>query len=129
MSALDYFENEVDEQGLFAMKKMHACNLLIFVATAPPTFTAHPSSVMVNVERNSMDVTLACEVDGATSYEWERQDGTIPSSATGVNTDTLTLVDLQQCDTGNYRCVASNDDNLSTPSKYAKITITGLLAF
>jgi len=82
---------------------------------------------MVNVERNSKGVTLACEVDGATSYEWERQDGAIPSSAIGVNSDTLTLVDLQQCDTGNYRCVASNDDNLSTPSKYAKITIKGLL--
>jgi len=94
-----------------------------------PKFITHPSDVTVNVESNTMSVSLTCETDGATSYEWERDDGTMPSGATGVYTDTLTLVNLQPCDTGNYRCVASNENNVSSPSKYAKITIKGLLLF
>lgn len=52
----------------------------------------------------------------------------MPTGATGVDTNTLTLVALKSQDAGSYRCVASNEVNSSTTTKYATIAITGLLS-
>ena len=68
------------------------------------------------------NLSLTCETDGVTSYNWERQNGSIPSGATGVNTNTLTITNLQPEDAGNYRCVASNYCG-SNSSKYAMIKV------
>ena len=68
--------------------------------------------------------SLTCEADGATSFIWERQSGSIPSGAIGVNTNTLTIINLQPEDAGNYRCVAINGDR-SSKSNYATLSING----
>ena len=60
---------------------------------------------------------------GATYY-WERQNGGIPSGSQGVDSKTLTLVNLTPQDSGNYRCVVSDGINKSF-SNYAKITVNG----
>ena len=80
---------------------------------------------MLNLESNNKNFTLTCEADGASSYYWERQHGSIPSSAAGVNTSNLTIVNIQINDTGYYRCVAINDIGI-TESEYAKLTVTGM---
>ena len=86
----------------------------------------HPSSQVVRLSSyKNQNLSLICEADGATSYNWEAQSGSIPSGAIGVNTNTLTIINLQPEDAGNYRCVATNDcDNTYSYSKYAAITIT-----
>ena len=71
---------------------------------------------------NFTNHTLTCEVDGASSYNWERQNDVIPSDSTGVNTNTLTLINLQPEDAGNYRCVVTNATG-SSKSNYAVVTI------
>ena len=73
-----------------------------------------------------MNATLTCEADGATSYYWERQGarGSIPSGAIGVNTNTLTIINLQSEDAGNYRCVATNGSGRIN-SNYAAISVRG----
>ena len=78
------------------------------------------------MKNNFTNVSLTCEADGASSYKWERQHGSIPSSAIGVNTSNLTIVNLQLKDAGYYRCVAINGSG-STESEYAKLTLTGII--
>ena len=73
---------------------------------------------------NYTNLTLTCEADGASSYIWERQNGITPSDSTGVNTSTLTLINLHPEDYGNYRCVATNASG-SSESTYAVIIISG----
>ena len=69
-------------------------------------------------------LSLTCQAAGVTSYYWERQNGGIPSGATGVDSKTLTLVNLTPEDAGNYRCVVSDGINKSF-SDYATIIVNG----
>ena len=79
---------------------------------------------MITLLSNYTNVSLTCEAHGTSSYNWERQNGVIPSDSTGVNTNTLTLINLQPEDAGNYRCVATDADG-STQSNYAAVAISG----
>ena len=67
-----------------------------------------------------MSVVLSCEANGASSYSWERLNGYIQSSATGVNTNVLTINNLQSDDLDKYRCVATNGSG-SDVSDYAEL--------
>ena len=91
--------------------------------------TVHPIDAVIQLYSNFTNHTVACEADEASSYSivlynWERQDAAIPSDSTGVNTNTLTLINLQPEDAGNYRCVATNASG-SSQSNYANLTING----
>ena len=84
----------------------------------------HPVSASIKLENNYSNVSLTCKADGALLYYWLRQNGSIPSTAIGVNANVLTLTNLQLRDSGYYQCVAVNGSG-STKSKYAKLTFTG----
>ena len=82
-------------------------------------------SIRVTLQNGDASRTLTCEAERADSYSWERQGGgNIPSGATGVNTSMLSFNNLQLEDTGNYRCVATNDGG-NVSSNYATLTLTG----
>ena len=89
-----------------------------------PVITQQPVDKIITLLSNYTNISLTCEAHGASSYEWERQNGVIPSDSTGVNTNTLTLINLQPKDAGNYRCVATNVGG-SVESNYAAVTISG----
>ena len=94
-----------------------------FLTVPSPTITTHPMNMSVTLQSDPISVSLTCEADGATSYNWERQNGSIPSGATGVNTSNLTI-NLTPEDAGNYRCVATNEGG-NTSSNYASLTVIG----
>ena len=83
-----------------------------------------PIDAVIQLYSNFTNHTLTCEADGASSYNWERQNDVIPSDSTGVNINTLTLINIQPEDAGNYRCVATNASG-SSQSNYAHLTING----
>ena len=91
----------------------------------PPVITEDPTNVKVNLANNYTNVSLTCKADGATSYTWERQNGDIPSDSTGINTNTLNLINLQPEDVGGYQCLAINDHE-SSESDYATVTISSM---
>ena len=89
-----------------------------------PKIIIHPCSQVVTLDGKNERLLLTCQAEGAKSYNWERKDGSIPSGATGVNTTTLTIVNLKPEDAGSYRCVVINHRNKKL-SDYARITISG----
>ena len=76
------------------------------------------------INSDTVNVSFTCEAEGATSYQWEKQNGNISSDTTGVNTTVLTINNIQPDDAGNYRCVASNASG-SNYSEYATLSING----
>ena len=83
-------------------------------------------SQVVWLRSNFTNITLTCKADETSSYYWERQYDDIPSSAIGVNTSSLTLINLQLRDAGQYRCVATNNSG-TTVSDYAVLILRGML--
>ena len=95
----------------------------IHVFTGIPVIKLHPVDTSIPILTNFTNYTLTCEADGASSYRWEKQNDVIPSDSTGMNTNTLTLINVRPDDASNYRCVAINVHG-SSESSYATITVT-----
>ena len=98
----------------------------MYISSAVPVYlpiiTVHPTSITLVLDGSTSIVSLTCEADGATSYNWQRQHGSILSNANGVNTSILTINNPLPVDTDNYICVATNDSG-SSYSNIATVTI------
>jgi len=96
----------------------------VHIVGITPKITTHPRNEAVAIASDTESISLTCEAVGGTLYYWGRQDGNIPIGTTGVNTNTLTIVNVKPEDSGNYRCVVSNDSGENF-SDYAAITVCG----
>ena len=95
----------------------------MFTVTLPEIVT-DPMDDTIMLVTNNFNYSLTCEAFGAVSYDWERQSGSIPPNTAGINTSTLTFINLTPQDAGSYRCVATNPSG-SSVSSYAQLTIQG----
>ena len=86
--------------------------------------TISPIRQVIHLTSSNLITSLHCEANAELSYAWEKLDGSIPSSVTGLNTNTLTFVNLEVEDAGEYRCVTTGVCGTSF-SEYATIEIFG----
>ena len=56
------------------------------------------------------------------NYKWIRKDDTLPSSAQGVKTSQMTIVNLRVRDSGDYQCVMSNSTG-ALSSNFTKLIV------
>ena len=113
---------------------MHSCiNYVRSYAVVPhdpcifaalPQIYVHPHDKTVEVNNDFTSVTFICMAYGASSYFWLRETGDIPSDATGIKSNTLTLQNIVPPDSGHYQCVAVNELG-NTYSHYAMLTVKG----
>ena len=81
------------------------------------------SNLIIKSHTESMTLTLTCITNEATSYYWEKENGSIPYDTIGVNSPNLTLIDVQTEDSGNYRCAVTDKCNITKYSDYVAVTI------
>ena len=87
-----------------------------------PLFTLHPHNKTVVLTNGTTSYSLSCNAIGASSYHWEKKNGNIQSNIIGMNTNTITFINLRLSNAGLYQCVATNDSG-SSKSYYAKLII------
>ena len=89
-----------------------------------PIIISHPNNQVLSIDSYNESLSLNCTAVGAVSYGWEKQDGSILSGATGLDTNSLTIVNIKPQVSGLYRCIVSND-NEKCFSDWATVTIKG----
>ena len=100
--------------------------MLLSMYIAPPQIYIHPTSIVVEVNNDSASIQFSCMAYGASSYSWERENGSIPLSAEGANSSRLLLHNILPTDNGCYRCVAENKYSKSY-SNYSTLTVKGIV--
>ena len=80
--------------------------------------------MIIKSSDESVNLTLTCVANEASSYYWEIENGNIPLDTIGVNTSSVIFNDVQPEDSGNYRCVITNNCNIQSYSEYVTINIT-----
>ena len=85
----------------------------------------HPQNVTLLLNSSNLYFSLTCNAKAAAFYQWKKEDGVISSIATGLTTNTLTLINVQSADAGKYYCIAINGSGRSS-SDFAVVTIKGM---
>ena len=81
-------------------------------------------SKTVRITNDSVRIDFMCMADGALSYFWCKENDSISSTAEGINTNNLMLLNILPSDSGRYQCVAVNENGRSY-SNYAMLTVEG----
>ncbi|AQT69180.1 Immunoglobulin I-set domain protein [Anaerohalosphaera lusitana] len=79
-----------------------------FTTKSPATIVDDPADTLVDAGATA---TFSVTASAATSYQWKKDGIAISDTAgvyAGTNTDTLSVLDVQQDDEGSYTCYASN---------------------
>ena len=90
--------------------------------------------IKVKMDNNEVDLlirnynlTMQCHPSKTDLYyRWNRKNASLPASAVGVNTSTMTIYRLTPEYAGNYQCILSNISGVIA-SEYAALKINGNL--
>ena len=98
----------------------------------PPQITQHPTSQLNMVHGSQVTFTVTATTDAGTlTYLWQRNGANLDSPSVGVSgatTNMLTINNVQESNTGVYRCVVSNGSRSNT-SNVAQLTLREFLYF
>ena len=94
----------------------------------PPQITQHPANLLNVVHGSQVTFTVAANTDAGTlTYQWQLNGANLappPAGVSGVTTDTLTINNVQESNTGVYTCVVSNAPKSTTTSNGAQLTLS-----
>ena len=81
----------------------------------------------INLLVRNYNLTMRClPSDTDLNYKWNRKNESLPASAVGVNTSTMTIYRLTPEDAGDYQCVLSNISGVIA-SEFDTLKINGNL--
>ena len=85
--------------------------------------------IHITIADRLRNAVFSCETGlQGISYIWEKENGSIPNRAYGVNSSTLVIPNLAVADAGRYRCVIKQDNiDWNRTSPYVHLNITGEL--
>ena len=79
----------------------------------------------INLLVRNYNLTMRClPSDTDLKYKWNRKNTSLPTSAVGVNTSTMTIYRLTPEDAGDYQCVLSNISGVIS-SQFSALKING----
>ena len=97
--------------------------MLCFVDSPSPLRIV--TTPVVNLTINNLNLTMKClPNEKGLHYIWKKKNDQLPSSALGVSSSQLTIVNLKPEDSGYYQCVASNNTG-TISSNYFMLHIKG----
>ena len=74
-----------------------------------PMIKVKMDSNEVNLLVRNFNLSMQCLPSGTDlQYKWYRRNGSLPASADGVDTPTMTIYRLTPEDAGDYQCILSN---------------------
>jgi hypothetical protein len=83
--------------------------------------------VVLHIADRSRNAVFQCDTGiSDVTYTWEKENGSMPNRAHGVNSSTLVIPNIAVADAGRYRCIVTSmlsGKNLTTPYSYLNITV------
>ena len=93
--------------------------------TVTPMIQVEMDNNTVNLLVRNYNLTMRCLPSGTgLDYTWNRKNASLPISAVGVNTSTMTIYRLTPEDAGDYQCVLSNISGVIA-SEFDSLKING----
>ena len=83
----------------------------------------------VNLLIRNYNLSMQCLPSGTNlQYKWNRKNASLPSSAAGVYTSTLTIYRLTPEDAGDYQCILSNVSGVIA-SEFTALKVKGMYIY
>ena len=92
--------------------------------------TRHPNDEGIITVVEGSNVTLKCKAtgNGTLNYQWRRVSGSLPNSAKGRNSKSMTIRNIAVSDSGQYYCEVDNGGD-SVSSMKVQVTARSELLY
>ena len=99
----------------------------MYLHLVTPVIKVKMDQYEVDLFVRNYNLTMRCQPSKTDlHYRWNRKNASLPESAVGVNTSTVTIYRLKPQDTGDYQCIMSNISGVIV-SEYTALKINGNL--
>ena len=90
-----------------------------------PNVTVGMDSTTVNLLVKNYNLSMECSPPNTDlNYQWHRKNSSLPSSAVGGNTPSMTIYRLTPEDAGEYQCLLSNASG-TIASEFVTLKVNG----